>query len=98
MIAQSDTGAAPIGIDEVDPRGLKRNSSDLKSGPTGFMAPGLELADRHHPNRCSVRKVLLAPIKEAAGRPALFWRDHHQEAVPQMIDSINCIEFRLTDV
>ena len=61
------------------------------------MAAGLELPDGHDPDCSPVGEILLAPIEEAARSATLLWRDHHRPGLPQMTDSINYIEFRLTD-
>jgi hypothetical protein len=63
--------ASAILVDEFDTSGLKGKSYYFESCSTRVAHSGFDLTDSHNANSGPIGKVLLRPIEESAGCPAL---------------------------
>ena len=71
VLAQTDPGATPIFIDELDARFLKCISDHLKSSWSRLTDAYLELVHGDDTHARSSSQLLLAPAEKAAGCSAL---------------------------
>jgi hypothetical protein len=93
--SEPDAGSASIFFDELNARGFKGPFYNVKRSSTWFVCVRLKLAHRYDADRSLFCEVLLTPIEEATCGPALF-RCDHSSSMPEMTDSNNSIENRLT--
>jgi len=94
-LSQPYSRASTIFVDEFDARSFERVPNDLERRATRPARAGFQLMDGNNPNASFVCKVLLAPIKQAAGRATLC-RGDHLVRMAQPNDSYNSIRKLLT--
>ena len=75
-LAKSHAGAATVLVNEFDTSDLERTSYDLKGSSTRLTGPSLKLVHCYDAHARALCQFLLAPCKEAARSPALFWGNH----------------------
>ena len=75
-LAKSHAGAATVLVNEFDTSDLERTSYDLKGSSTRLTGPSLKLVHCYDAHARALGQFLLAPCKEAARSPALFWGNH----------------------
>ena len=75
-LAKSHAGAATVLVNEFDTSDLERTSYNLKGSSTRLTGPSLKLVHCYDAHARALGQFLLAPCKEAARSPALFWGNH----------------------
>src|SRR6266516_2542003 len=63
--------ASAVFLNEFDAGGFQSAPNYLQSCSTRFIQSALELTDGHDANSSSICKLLLCPVEESAGCPAL---------------------------
>src|SRR5262249_52932057 len=74
--------STPVFVDEFHARRFKGMSHDLRGGAAGLDPPRLQLADGHDADLRCVGKLLLIPVQQSSGSPALFGGDHRLPILP----------------
>jgi hypothetical protein len=95
LLPQTHSRASAIPIDEFDAGSLKRAPNHFESCSTGLGYSSLNLTNRHNPNCGAIREVLLSPVEQPPGCPALCRGDHYP-TMATAADSIKSVEKRLT--
>jgi hypothetical protein len=94
-LSEPHAGAASVFFDEFDASRFESSLYYVERSSTWLVCPRLQLTHRYDADRSFFCEVLLTPIEKAARGPALF-RCDHRASMPEMADSINSIENRLT--
>lgn len=75
-MSQADPRTPTILFNEDDASLFESSPNNVKSGAPRLARTCLQLMNRHNTDPRVVCEVLLAPIKESPGCPALDWSDH----------------------
>jgi len=94
-LPQAYPWATAILVDKLDAGGLERSLDYFKSCSAGFGQSGLDLTNSHDANTGSICQLLLCPVEQSAGCPALCRGDHCRNLAKEA-DSIKSVENRLT--
>jgi hypothetical protein len=94
-LSQAHPRATAIVIDELDTCNFQGASDHFESCSTGLGYSRLHLTNSDNPNARAICKILLSPIEQSAGRPALR-RGDHPGTMAKAADSIKSVEKRLT--
>src|SRR5262245_40592850 len=73
---QAPPGPTAVLIDEFDASALKSASNYFEGCSTRFAYSGLDMANGYDANTGTICKILLSPVEQAAGCPALCRGDH----------------------
>ena len=71
MFLESHAGASAVFLNEFDASGFQSSPNHFQSCSARFIQFALELTDGHDANPGSICKLLLCPVEESAGCPAL---------------------------
>jgi hypothetical protein len=73
---QAEARSTIAGIKEFNAGSFESSFHDLKGGAPRLVHTSLELSDSNDPDSRSICQVLLTPVEEPAGCPALCGIDH----------------------
>jgi hypothetical protein len=93
--AQAYTWTTAILVYELDASHFKGASNYFEGCSTRFAYSGLHLTNGYDANSGPICKVLLSPVEQSAGCPALC-RGDHRWTMAKDGDSIKSVENRLT--
>jgi hypothetical protein len=94
-LAQAYPRTAAILVYELDASAFKSASNHFESCSARFAYPCLDLTNGYDTHSGPICKILLSPVKQSAGCPALCRRDHRGTMAKEG-DSIKSVENRLT--
>jgi hypothetical protein len=94
-LAQAYAWTAAILVYELDASAFKSASNYFEGRSTRFAYSGLDLTNGYDANSGPICKVLLSPVEQSAGCPALC-RGDHRGTMAKECDSIKSVENRLT--